>query len=128
MRATARDFMTETLFLYNVNIAYDEFGRQVTTSGLLATVSGYFGGLSGSDQELLSNSILGITQRNGVRVKTSALALMPFETTITNQNIIRKAGEDWHVVWNNNDTQDSVQVYTKAIVVQFETIDEKRHG
>ena len=125
MRQTANDFMTQEMAIYAISLAYDKYGQQVVTSGLLATVTGYFGAVKGRDKELLSQTLQAYTRRDGVRVSTDALVLLPFETTIENDQIVRVNDKDYHVVWNNTDTQDSVQLYTKAIVVHFMVQDEK---
>lgn len=128
MRTIAVDFMTTQMSIYEISLSYDMYGRQTATSGLRSTVSGYLGAIRGSDRELLNQTMQAYTRRDGVKVKTDALVLLPFETYIENDDVIRANGRDWHVVWNNNNTQDSVQVYTKAIVVDLVTQDEKENG
>lgn len=125
MRSTAQDFMTHPVSIYSVALSYDGYGQQQVTSGLLVSTSAYFGAVKGSDKELLSQTMQSYTRRDGVRVKTDALVLLPYDTTIENDNIIRANNKDWHVVWNSSDTQESVKVYVKAIVVQFAVQDER---
>lgn len=125
MRNTAAQFMTQPIEIYTTTLSYDAYGQQVVTSGLLYTTVGYFGSVKGSDKELLSQSALGITRRDGVKIKTDALVLLPIDISIENDTIIRANGKDWHVVWSSSDTQGSVKVYTKAIVVQYAIQDER---
>lgn len=120
MRSTANAFMTTPLTLYSGTLAYNEYGEQTIISGVVWSGLGYFGGLTGADRE-----VLGALERQGVDITYNALVLLPFETPVMYNHIIRNGTYDWRVVWESADTQDSVQVYTKCIVVQDIRQDEK---
>ena len=128
MRRQAQDFMRQPMTIYAIELGYDRFGTQIVTSGAVVTTSGYIGGIRGSDRELMSATMQSYTQRQGVRVKTDALVLLPFETQLDTDYIINTNDQDWHIVYHNNETMNGVQVYTKAICVQYHTEDEKEHG
>jgi hypothetical protein len=125
MRAQAQSFMQDTIALYTPTLTYDRYGTQIVASGTPNTIACYFGDVSGSDKELVSETLQSIVQRDGAEIRSVATALLPFETVVTNDMIARKNDKDWHVIWNSNDTSDFVQLYTKLIVAHIVRRDEK---
>lgn len=121
IRATANQFMTEEIRVCSISLGYNETGQQIVTSGLLYTASGYVGRISGKDQELLER--LGLT---GTATETFVTILIPFGNTISITNIIHAQNKEFRVIWSNSDTQDSVQIYEKAIAGLYQVNSEKR--
>ena len=111
IRNQANMFMTEDVNVCSISLAYSDTGREIVTSGLLFTASGYVGRISGKDQELLRE--LGLT---GMLTDTFVTVLLPFGNQIAVDNVIHTQGKEFQVIWSNADTQDSVQIYEKAIV------------
>lgn len=120
MQAIARGFMTTPIYIYDLVITYNTYGEQIITSGLIATVSGYLGKLSGRDLELLQ-----MNTYHGVRTDTAAIVLFPNGTHIDNEYILRANDKDWRVVVSYNDLQDSVTVYEKVIIAQTNIVNER---
>ncbi len=125
MRTQAESFMQDTIALYTPVLSYDRYGTQIVTSGTPVTSACYFGDVSGTDKELISETLQSIVQRDGAEIRSVATALLPFETPITNDMVARKNDKDWHVIWNSNDTSNAVQLYTKIIVANIVRRDEK---
>jgi hypothetical protein len=125
MRAQSESFMQDSIALYTPIITYDRYGTQIIASGMPVTSACYFGDVSGSDKELIIETLQSVVQRDGAEIRNVATVLLPFETDVTNDMIARKNDKDWHVIWNSNDTSDFVQLYTKLIVAHIVRRDEK---
>lgn len=121
MRNQANGFMTETINVCSLTYDHDGNGQQVVSSGLLFTVSGYIGKISGKDQEMLEN-----LQLVGTSTETFVTILLPFGNQIDTSNVIHAQNLEWRVIWSNKDTQDSVQIYEKAICARYRITEEKR--
>jgi hypothetical protein len=119
MRNTAQQFMQQQITLYKPVISYNQYGQQVLASGTLTQVSGYIGGISGSDKEIVSALF-----RTGVEIKSIATLLMPVNTVIDNKYKARVNETVYNVVWNNSGTMEGVHVYCKAIVIDIDRTDE----
>ena len=121
MRSQANALMSTSVSVYSVSVNYTAYGQQVPTSGLLYTTTGYVGAIRGNDQELLTQ--LGY---DGTVKESFVTVLIPFEYDIDNTNIIRTQNNDYRVVWHNGATQDSVQIYTKALCALYNVEQTKR--
>ena len=121
IRTTANQFMTEIVNVVSIVVSASETGQQIVTSGLLFTSSGYIGRISGRDQELLER--LGY---DGTATETFITILLPHGNEIAIDNRIHAQNKEWRVIWSNADTQDSVQVYEKAICGEYDILAEKR--
>ena len=117
MRATANQFMTTPVTLSTQTITYSDYGEQTVSGTLIWNGLGYVGKLSGKDEELLKTAMY-TTARDGIENTFPAIVLLPFSTPINETLIVNTQGHNWRVVWTNTDTQDSVQVYEKAIIVR----------
>jgi hypothetical protein len=121
MRSQSNALMSTPVEVYNVTITYNTYGQQVVSSGLVFAVSGYVGAVRGKDEEyLVSKGYTGIGTEQHVTV------LVPFGNTITINQIVRTNNKDFRVVWTNDYTQDSIQLYTKALCALFNVESEKR--
>ena len=121
MRSQANALMSTSVSVYSVSVNYTAYGQQVPTSGLLYTTTGYVGAVRGNDLQLLTQ--LGF---DGVVKETMITVLVPFEHTINTDNIVRTNNTDFRVIWSSNFTQDSVQLYTKAICALYTVQQTKR--
>lgn len=126
MRQEAQSLFTTPLSFYTVSLAYDGYGRQVTASSLYITVTGYIGKLSAKDNELVTNNNLGNVVRQGVKTSSFATVLLPFATNVPQTTVLRYNNVNYRVVWTNEHTQDSVQIYDKLIVARDVIEDERR--
>jgi hypothetical protein len=59
-----------------------------------------------------------------------ATILAPFANEILNDHVIHIAGKTWYVIWSNAQTQDSVQIYQKALCIDRYMTEEgwQKHG
>jgi hypothetical protein len=124
LRTTATGFMTEPVSIIEITNYYDMYGQQTTSGMITWSGLGYVGNVSGKDRELLFGSGL-TTARDGNEFLYTSLVLLPFETPIEETNLIRFNSQDWDIIWHNNDTQDTVQLYTKIIVKKKRYVDKK---
>lgn len=125
MRATAQQFMRQTMYIYNPTITYDSYGSQVVASGTPVQSSGYIGAITGTDRELIVELLNGVTKRDGVEIREVSTILLPDTITVDDTNIIRVGSKDYNVLWSNTSLMNGVKVYTKAIGVHLARRDEK---
>lgn len=130
MRATANKFMTTSGTVYQITITHTQDGRQVPSSGVVFSANMYIGKMSGDDLEFLEQlgfSRIGLTGTENV---SKATILAPFDNEINNTHVINIQDKDWYVVWCNAQTQDSVQIYQKALVIDRLVVEEtyQKHG
>lgn len=121
MRNQANGVMTEQVRVCSIDVAYNDYGQQVVTSGLLFTSSGYVGKISGRDRELLER-----LNYTGTETETMVTILLPFANEVHIDEVIHAQNKEWRVIWSNADTQDSVQIYEKAICARYIIETEKR--
>jgi hypothetical protein len=121
MRSQANALMSTAVSIYDVIATYDAYGQQIVSSGLAYNGSGYVGAIKGSDEELLNR--MGYT---GMATQVFVTVLIPFGTDIAIDQIVRANNTDYRVVWSNANTQDSVQIYSKAICAIYTVENEKR--
>jgi len=121
MRSQANALMSTAVSIYDVTVQYDAYGQQVLSSGLAYSGSGYVGAIKGSDEELLNR--MGYT---GLATQMFVTVLIPFGYDIEIDQTIRANNTDYRVVWSNANTQDSVQIYSKAICGIYTVVNEKR--
>lgn len=121
MRSQANALMSTPVEVYDITITYNAYGQQVVSSGLVFAVSGYVGAVKGKDEEyLITKGYAGIGTEQTVTV------LVPVEYDINIEQIVRTNNKDFRVVWTNTYTQDSIQLYTKALCALFNVESEKR--
>lgn len=121
MRSQANALMSTPVEVYDVTISYNAYGQQIVSSGLVFAVSGYVGAVKGKDEEyLVSKGYAGIGTEQTVTV------LVPVEHDVSIDQVIRTNNKDFRVVWTNTYTQDSIQLYTKALCALFNVESEKR--
>jgi hypothetical protein len=125
LRTTANGFMTEPISIIEITNYYDIYGQQTTSGMITWSGLGYVGNVSGKDREMLNQLNQYWGGRDGNATTYTSLVLLPFETPIQVTNVIRFSGQDWDIIWHNNDTQDTVQLYTK-IIVSKKTYADKR--
>ena len=116
MRSIANGFMTEPVQLITTTIAYDIYGQQSLTTIVTWSGLGYVGRVSGRDRELLNQLNQHWGGRDGIEYNYTATILLPFEVLIEPDTLIHTNGYDYDVIWCNNETQNTVQLYTKLIV------------
>lgn len=121
MRSQANALFSTTVAIYDVTVQYNAYGQQVLSSGLAYSGSGYVGAIKGNDEELLTR--MGYA---GLATQMFITVLIPFGYDIEIDQTIRANNTDYRVVWSNANTQDSVQIYSKAICGLYTVIDEKR--
>lgn len=121
MRAQANAFMTEPVEVYSITVNLNGDGQQIYSSGLKYTTSGYVGGISGRDKELLERLKL-----LGVETEHRVLVLLPIGQPIDKDDVVRTATRELRVIWSNKDTQDTVQLYQKAVCADLSIEPEKR--
>lgn len=125
MRRQAELFFTEPVEIYNLTLTYDEYGQQIVTSGLVASVSGYVGAVKGYDRELFARLVDNtIGQRDGWQTKLVGILLVPKGTPLDTRYAVHISGQVYTVIWENIITQNSVQLYEKAFLVKYIEIDE----
>ena len=124
MRTTAAQFMQEPVTLYVPEISYDTYGSQIITSGSLTLTSGYVGAVSGKDRELVAG-VLRQLQDNGIQTSYLSTVLLPIDTELEDTTVLVINDQRWRVVWDNRDTMDSVQLYTKIIALRITNQDEQ---
>lgn len=108
--------MTTYVELYEESLSYDIYGAQTVSGTLLWSGLGYVGKLSGSDEEIYTTMSQYRTSRVGIENIIPALVLLPFGTDVNESRTVKTQDTNWRIVWTNQDTQDSVQIYTKLIV------------
>lgn len=116
MRDVAQSFMTTPITIYDVTETYSIYGEATRTSGVVWSGLGYVGKLSARDVDLVTSSDFYRTREEGVEIKYMATILLPFEVSIDPRYKIATSGTVWDVIWDNNNTSDGVQIYTKALV------------
>lgn len=121
MRSQANALMSTAVQIYDVTATYNPYGQQIVSSGLAYSGSGYVGAIKGSDEELLNR--MGYT---GMATQVFVTVLIPFGTDIAIDQIVRANDTEYRVVWSNANTQDSVQIYSKAICAIYTVENEKR--
>jgi hypothetical protein len=86
--------------------------------------------MTGDDLEFLEQLGFARVGLTGTENVSKAVVLAPATNEIKNTHIINIQGKDWFVVWSNADTQDSVQVYQKALCLDRLVVEERyqKHG
>jgi len=108
--------MTEPVSISNTTIAYDQYGQQTVSGTVTWSGLAYVGKVSARDREMLNQLAQYWGGRDGVEFKYVATILLPFETPVKETDILTVNNKQWAIVWQGNDTQDTVQLYTKLIV------------
>lgn len=112
LRQQAEQFFTTSGTLYTQLFEWSPDGRQIVAlSGVFSGLF-YIGKMSGNDQELLER--MGFVGTENI---SRAVLLGPYATPIKNTYIVDIQKKKWYVVWSNEETQESVQVYQKALLV-----------
>lgn len=130
MRQEANQFFTTSGTVYALTITHANDGRQLVSSGVVFSTDMYIGKMTGDDLEFLEQlgfSRVGLTGTENV---SKAVILSPFENPIRNTDVVHISGKDWFVIWSSADTQDTVQLYQKALVIDRLFVEEKyqKHG
>lgn len=112
LRVQAQAFFTTSGTLSRQLFEWSDDGRQIVTLSGVYSGLFYVGKMSGSDQELLER--MGFVGTENV---SRALILGPYDIPIRNTYVFTSQGKSWYVVWSNEETQESVQVYQKAFIV-----------
>lgn len=112
MRKQAEQFFTTSGTLYTQLFEWSPDGRQIVVlSGIFSGLF-YIGKMSGNDQELLER--MGFVGTENI---SRAILLGSYAIPIKNTYIVDIQRKRWYVVWSNDETQESVQVYQKALLV-----------
>lgn len=122
MRMQANMFFTTPVSVYETSIQYDRYGQEIITSGFRFSTSGYTGKISGRDRELLEALKL-----LGSETETNILVLIPIDNPLRITDTIVVYGTNYRVIWHNDHTQDSVQLYQKAICARKILLPEQRY-
>lgn len=112
LRQQASQFMTTSGTLYLQTFEWSTDGRQIVTLSGVYDGLFYVGKMSGSDQELLER--MGFIGTENI---SRAVILGPYTIPIKNTYVVKTQGKFWYVVWSNDETQESVQVYQKALII-----------
>jgi hypothetical protein len=124
IRSFAENFFAEDVEIYRSVITQDKYAAQTETLTLIGTYKAYIGKVSGKDKELLDSVQLKSVAANanigsqGTLNVTFAIVLLPHDTPLDFNYVIRHNNINWRVVWINTYTGDSVQVYEKAIIAR----------
>ena len=123
MRTQAAQFWNTPVAVYSVTIGYSTYGQQIVSSGLRFSATGYVGAITGSDAELLQT--MGLI---GAVKETKITVLIPFGNDFLQSDIVRINNKDYRVIWSSAETQDNMQVYSKAICAEYLVTEEKRRS
>jgi hypothetical protein len=130
MRAVAEQFFTTSGTVYSVSFTHAPDGRQIPASSVVFSSNMYIGKMTGDDLEFLEQmgfSRVGVT---GTENMSKVTILAPFANEIKNTHVIHIQGKAWYVIWSSAETQDSVQVYQKALCIDRLMVEEgyQMHG
>lgn len=130
IRSEANQFFTTSGTVYTLSFTHLPDGRQVATSGVVFSANMYIGKMTGDDLEFLEQLGFARVGLTGTENVSKAVVLAPVTNEIKNTHIIHIQGKDWFVVWSNADTQDSVQIYQKALCIDRLVVEERyqKHG
>ncbi len=130
MRLEANQFMTTSGTVYSITFTHLPDGRQVPTSGVVFSTNMYIGKMTGDDLEFLEQLGFARVGVTGTENVSKATILAPFDNEIRNTHVIHIQNKDWYVIWSSADTQDEVQLYQKALVIDRLIAEEgyQKHG
>lgn len=120
MRDFANDVMIEPVTVVSVSVAYDMYGKQVLTSGIVYSMSGYVGKPSGNDLEMLREK-----EYVGERTDDNILVLLPYGNPILESYIIHTQNSAWRVINSNHALQNGIKIYERAICQKVTIEDSK---
>lgn len=120
MRSFANDVMIEPVTVCSVSVAYDGYGKQILSSGIVYSLSGYVGKPSGTDLELLTG-----TEYTGEKTNDTILVLLPYGNLILEEYVIHTQDDAWRVINSNHALQNGIKIYERAICQRMTVEDSK---